>query len=202
MAGPFGTDLYAELEPLAYDDANQDNALLTYLDTIGSMFDEIEGYARDGPLGEPGWSIILDLSRAPEKALPWLGQFVGVRITEGLTLAQKVSQIQARGGFGRGTPLALVLAAQTFLTGGKTVVLRERDTSAYHLTVFTYTSETPDSAKVASALQAAKPAGLVLSYSVVAGGTYGGLLAGYATYDAVRTGFLTYQGVLNNVPGT
>jgi hypothetical protein len=59
--------------------------------------------------GAPGWSQILDISRCPAYALPWLGQFVGVNLTKtpNLTYEQSVQKILSRPGFSRGTVPAL-----------------------------------------------------------------------------------------------
>jgi hypothetical protein len=93
------------------------------------MFDQIEGYARDRPDGTPGWAILLDPDLCPAEALPYLAQFVGVKLPEGLTEAQQRFRIKATDGFNRGKPSAIIAAAQQFLTGNKTVIIRERDPS-------------------------------------------------------------------------
>jgi hypothetical protein len=59
--------------------------------------------------GAPGWSQVLDISRCPWYALPWLGQFIGVDLskTPDLTYEQSVQKILSRPGFSRGTVPAL-----------------------------------------------------------------------------------------------
>lgn len=140
------TRLYRLLDLLGFGSTD----LQTYVGGIGDvMFQEVEDLASDGPLGQPGWSSLLDLNRVPDKALPWLAQFIGVSIPGGLTPADQRIRIQNTDGWKRGTPAAIAGAPLPYLTGTKTVILRERDPAAspndpaYGLTVITRTSETP-----------------------------------------------------------
>lgn len=183
--------------------------LLQYVGAMASMFDQIEQYVRDQPDGTPGWGILLDPDRCPSEALGWLGNFVGVDLKPGLTLADQRARIKGVSGFKRGTPGAIVAAAQQYLTGAKTVILRERDPSvdaansgAYGFTVLTYTSETPDSAAVQAAILEQKPAGVLLLYSSVPGANYLLIRTTYTTYTTLRSAFTTYNGLRNNQPGT
>jgi hypothetical protein len=96
----------------------------------------------------------------------------------------------------------MVAAAQPHLTDSKTVMLFERDTSAYHLSVRTLTDETPDEDKVLRALMSQKPAGIVLDYDTVSGQTYLQLRTDYATYTLVEADYETYLGVREDAPGT
>jgi hypothetical protein len=107
------------------------------------MYEEIIDFAYDTPDGYDGWTLLMDVTRVPSKAIDWLGQFVGVKPVEGLTDTQKIQRIIAREGFSRGTPAGMKAAAAIFLTGTKSVILYERDTSPYHMSVQTYRSETP-----------------------------------------------------------
>lgn len=197
--GSVTEELYEALRPLAYDDANQDDALWTFCCAISGMIQDIEDLSRDdGDM--PGWSKFVNLDDAPTYALDWLGQMVGVRPQGGLTVAQRRSRIFAKEGFNRGSPTAMRSAAQVYLTGTKTVLMYERDTSPYHISVSTYTSETPDVARVLAALQSQKPAGVQLSYSAVPGQTYAQLLANHATYTLVNSFYSNYGEVVNDLP--
>jgi hypothetical protein len=205
----YHAELWDQLTPLAYDDANQNYALFNYLGAIASMSDQVETYSRDGTNGEPGWSIVMDIDRAPSEVLPWLGQFVGVQVNTALSDTDQRNQIRNAGGMQRGKIGAMVAAVQPLLTGTKTVMYRERDASvssilggAYGLTILTLTSETPDSSKALAALTAAKPAGIIRQYSTVAGATYLVIRTNYSTYTTLRSAFLTYAGLRNNIPGT
>jgi hypothetical protein len=193
-----------KMYPVVNDD------MKTYVGAIcNGMFQEIDDYASDGDEGEQGWSILVDLNRIPDKGLDWLAQFKGVSFPPGLTPAQKRQQILLTSGWLRGTTGAMAAAPLPYLTGSKTVILRERDPAAcpsipaYGLTVITRTSETPDSAAVLRALIAQKPAGIILNYVVLAGQDYLILYNGGATtYANVFSTYATYAGVVNAAPGT
>jgi hypothetical protein len=205
---PFQEELYAQIAAWADADPGVWD-LLNYIGAIASMFDQIETYARDQPDGRPGYAILMDPDTAPSEALGWLAQFVGVGLQDGLSDAAQRARIKSTDGFKRGTAGAIVGAAQQYLTGTKTVILRERDPSvdvanggAYGFTVLTYASETPDQAAVLAALTAQKPAGLLMQYNVVTGANYLLIRTTYATYTTLRAGFATYNGLRNNAPGT
>jgi len=206
---PYQQQLYDALYPLAYDDANQGYDLFIYCGALARMCDQIETYARDTDDGKPGWSILLDVDRCPTEALGWLAQFVGVKLNPVLSDADQRARIRSTDGFKRGTIGAMVGAAQQFLTGSKTVYVKERDSSvssvlggAYGLTILTLASETPDSAAVLAALQSQKPAGVILAYNTVTGMTWQLVNTTYASWNAVKTAFVTWNGVRNNAPGT
>ena len=75
----------------------------------------------------PGWSILLDVTRCPTADLPWLAQFVGVRFSSLQTTdAQMRAAITGEQGFQRGTVPVLIAAAATFLTTTSGVVVTER----------------------------------------------------------------------------
>jgi hypothetical protein len=68
--------LYGEFEPMQYEEAITGWALLIYFSSIGEMFQEIEDLAGDIVIDGkvvPGWSVVVDLWRTPNKALGWLG---------------------------------------------------------------------------------------------------------------------------------
>jgi Phage tail protein (Tail_P2_I) len=203
----FAERLYLAMAPLARADADSAWSLLILCNAIGTMYQQVEELVRDSPEG-PGWSALLDVDRCPPEALPWLAQFVGVRLLPDSSEAEQRARIDSTGGFKRGTRDALIGAAQATLTGRKTVIFRERDHDpadtpayAYYLTVITYTSETPDSAATLRALQAQKPGGIVLSYRTASGQDYTQLKTGNATYTAVKTGYADYTAVRTSEPG-
>jgi hypothetical protein len=192
-------ELYEVVEPFQRLDAQVGYHLLKYITSIAGMLQEIENYSRDHGT-TPGWADFVTVAGTPEKALPWLGQFVGVKIPDNLTLAQERALVSDKAGFRRGSPAAMRAAAQLFLTGTKTVNLYERDTSAYHLTVQTYVSETPDSAKVLAALISQKPAGIVMVYITTGGQTYQQLKTGHPLYSQVKSYYTNYNSVRSDVP--
>jgi hypothetical protein len=199
--------IYDDLAPLAYDDANQLYALANFVAAMSEQIQVVEDYARDTTDGLPGWSAILDADRAPAAVLGYLGQFVGVPLKAGLSEAAQRARVKAVGGWNRGTPAAIIAAAQQYLTGVKTVILRERDPAAcalqpaYGLTVITYTAQTPNSAAVLAALLEQKPAGIVLNYQVKPGQDYQSLMTNHPTYSNIYSSYLTYQGIVVDQPG-
>jgi hypothetical protein len=150
-----------------YDD---DGSLDTYLRSLADpLFQEVEDWASDGDDGSPGYSILVDPDRVPTEGIPWLGQFVGVTITSGLSDADQRVQLIGLGNWKRGTVAALEAAVKPLLTGSQTIVVKERDTSPYHFEVYTLASETVDINKARAALLTQKPAGLVMNYFTYSG---------------------------------
>jgi hypothetical protein len=94
-----------------------------------------------------------------------------------------------------------VAAAQLHLTGTKIVFFRERYGGAYRLQVLTYTVQTPNPTLVEKELMAQKPAGIILTYTVLAGQDYQLLYLNNATYQVVYDKYPTYQGVMSDTPG-
>jgi hypothetical protein len=139
----------------------------------------------------------MDVNRCPTEALGWLAQFAGVRLLPGATDAQSRQRIQSTDGFRRGTVAAMTAAAQRTLTGTKTVGITERYTGdPYQLQVTTFAAETPDTVATYNALLAAKPAGLLLTYSTGATGqTYAILNTKVASYTAMTTRYPNYTAV-------
>jgi hypothetical protein len=124
----FAARLYGMLAPLAYDEPAQRWALLILINAIGLMFQQVEDLVRDTEQGV-GWSALVDLDRTPDIALPWLGQFVGVRMLPNSTPAEQRERILNTDGWKRGTPAALHGAALATLTGLRRLDIRERSGS-------------------------------------------------------------------------
>jgi hypothetical protein len=184
-------EAYQGLGPYTIGDEDQDWTLLRFIAGVTTQLEAINALVRDRE--QVGWSSIMDVNYADVAVLPWLGQFVGVTVDTTLSEANQRAQIQQVAGFRRGTVASIKAAAQQFLTGRRTVIVNERDTSAYHFNVQTYTSETPDPATVLAALMAEKPAGLVMTYTVTEGVTYDQLAATGLTYDQLGDAYLTYN---------
>lgn len=141
----------------------------------------LDDIARDDDQGRPGWWSVLDVDACPLFALPWLAQFIGAVCSDGLSAADLRMCIRDASGRRRGTPAAMRTAIGATLTGTRAVVLTERFGGAYRLKVQTYVSETPDQAATLAAILSQKPAGLVLTYEVLAGATWDQALG---TWDA------------------
>lgn len=194
-----GGRLFDAVAPLARTaDAAHGHALAWMSAGIASMLDDVADLSRDGEDGTPGWAGLFDLNRVPARYLPWLAQFVGVRIPPGLSEAAQRQRIRETDGFRRGSPGAIKGAARQHLAGTRTVYLTERHGSAYGLTVATLENETPDPAAVVAAVKAQTPAGIVLAVTVVRGGTYQTLRDTHPDYADVRSTFVTYTDMRND----
>ena len=133
------------------------------------LFQIVEDWASDTDDGKPGYSLLVDPLRVPVQLIPWLAQFVGVKIVSGATEQQQRDQLTGLGNWKRGTVAALQNAVALVLTGSQTVQIKERDTSPYHLQVLTYANETPDQNAVNAAILSQKPAGLQYTYVYFSG---------------------------------
>jgi hypothetical protein len=190
-------DLYAGLGPWAEEDGEAtDWALLYWCGALTSGVQKLYIYTFDDG-DKPGWSILVDLDRVPAEAMGYLAQYVGVQLPTGNTAAQNRDLILNRPGWKRGRPATIVSAVQQTLVGTKRVNLLERDTSAYHATIQTYRSQTPDSAATEAAIAAAKPGALIIDLvlltsatftevsAVTPGGTFADRLAAFPTFGDV-----------------
>jgi hypothetical protein len=167
----FRQQLWNLLDPMFYADAQNANSLHIYLGGLSDpLFQLVEDWASDTDNDEPGYSLLVDATRVPNEGIAWLAQFVGVTLTQGLTYAQQREQLTGLASWKRGTIDAFKNAPLPWLSGTQTVIVKERDTSPYHLLVYTLASETIDQNAVLRALLSQKPAGLVLQYIVYSGG--------------------------------
>lgn len=210
MAAPvlssFAQRIYDSMVNRQLDDPSYQYALANYCAAVGRMFQLLDDYGRDQIVNgrvASGWSQLLDINRAPTEALPWLGQFMGVIVDVGLSDANQRTQIKSVGGYSRGTPAAMIAAAQTTLTGTKQVTFLERTGgSAYSITVITKASETPNPLTTFAALISQKPAGININYQNLVGQTYQDLFAtNAATYQIAFTIYSNYQNLLLNNQG-
>jgi hypothetical protein len=219
--GLYGSGDYGEAVALAAEPYNQfaepvidamdavmtDN-LATYIRALGQQFEEVEDLARDTSNGQVGWSVIVDLDRIDNKGLPYIAQFLGTGVMQGIPDEQQRERIKAETNLARGTVSQIMLAARLHLTGNKTVIFRERDAAAcaaepaYGLTIITYDNETPDPNLTLSDIMAQKPAGIVLRYVVATGQDYEQLWEHYSSYQSVFNNYTSYQGVVEDKPGT
>ena len=196
--------LYDELQPISGPDASYNWPLLAFIDAIGGMFQTGADLVEDGPNGEPGWSIIVDIDRIPDAGLPYLAQFIGSDFYSGITAAQQRQQIRDHISWQRGTPSSIISAIRLFLTGTQTVQLNERDTSAYHFAVTIWAAEAPADTSATSPLVTyvnvfAKPAGLQWTLTVNPGTppalTYSQIYTDAWVYQYIYTNFQTYADI-------
>lgn len=213
--GTLTEEVNSQVQPVTHEEDERDYPQLTYLEAILARAQEIADLARDSDDG-PGWSSIVDPDRAPAKWLPWTAQIVGAVIPppgspefSGLTEEAQRLRVKSGDGQRRGSVGAMRTAARQRLIGPSggpedaTVYFFERHGGdAYDLTIGTLDSETPDPDLVEADLIAQKPAGIVLTYVVVGGGTYADLEATHASYTEVAGDFTDYQEVLTDPTNT
>lgn len=141
--GNFAEGLYSQFPQSIQDiDSKNNYHLLIFCGGIGQAFQQQDTLAHIDGI-HPQWSILLDIDRIPDEGVPWLGQFVGVTVDLSLPISDQRQQIRDHVGWQRGTVDTLKKAVGRFLTGTKTVDVIERDSSPYHFTVNTYSTETP-----------------------------------------------------------
>lgn len=182
-------------------DGRPNTALAGWLDGPTSLLGDIDDLVR----GPDGWVHLLDPTRSPAGWLPWLAQFAGVRLADGLDEAQQRVRIVETSGQRRGTVAAIEGAARQLLSGSRLVRLEERTDpdgmpDAYRLRVTTFAEETDDPDAVEAAVRAETPAGLVLHYRMLPGASYDDLAAVHATYDQLAGAFATYDQMRTWVP--
>jgi hypothetical protein len=187
-------DAYARLEPVAATDEANGWHLLIFLQAIGEMFRKVEELVRATD-GYDARSQILDVDRAPDWWLPNLAQFVGVSLIAGSTPTEQRERIKSTDGFKRGTVAALQASVAATLTGTRYVGVVERaGGDPYALQISTRAPETPNAAATLAAAMAQKPAGLILTQTVIAGITWGEMETRNptSTWLQVEAQFATY----------
>jgi hypothetical protein len=112
--------IYTALDPFTEQDEAYGWPLLTFVHVLTSAAAGVEALAADSD-DAAGWSALLDPDTCPPAGLPFLGQMVGVQVPPGATAVTARALVKAHGGWGRGTPAAIIGAAQLTLTGGKHV---------------------------------------------------------------------------------
>lgn len=197
--GSFAEPIYENMEPVAKAEPGLNWPLATYIGALGQMFQDIEDMAREQN-GYPGYSQLVDVNRVRADRLPWLAQFIGAVLPQRLPGETDEAYVSRMRGFikdpshfKRGSVAMITWVAQQRLTGTRSVYIRERDTSPYHYTVVTRTSETPDPAGTLADLKAAKPAGLILAHNLVAGWDWFGVDGQYASWDALNAAHTSWN---------
>lgn len=190
-------DIYANLGPFADDDVSGElrdflAALVGPLEDVADVLSETDDHLP--------WEMALDVDQAPASALPWLAQWVGVRLDEADSEAVRRDRIRTPDGFARGTRASIAAAARRTLTGTRRVVIRERTPDAYNLYIRTAANETPNPAATEAAIVGQKPAGIVLDYEAVTAMSYIDLDADHADYDAVAIAFSDYDQISETTP--
>jgi hypothetical protein len=164
--GDVATAALEQVAPLGTQDAAHSDVLANLVAALNAPIENVATWVSDTDT-EVGYSILLDVDRAPAIALPWLGQMKGVRVTAGLLEADQRDEIRHAEGLRRGSIAALEAAARMTLTGARTVrVLTRVGGDMYAVTVITRTAETPDPDLTLARLMAAKRIGVILTHVV------------------------------------
>lgn len=141
-------------------------------DAMTAPLDPLDDVVRGDDDGHhPPLALAVHAQHAPLWALPWLANLVGVE-WHGDPDEDLRALILDRPAFRRGTTAAIVEAAKATLTGTQNVLVVERDTSPWRLSIVTLTSETPNPTATLNAMLAQKPFGIVLTHTVTSGLTW------------------------------
>jgi len=208
MITPFSDGVAASLAPWN-DEAGQFEA---FNRALGSMFDQVTLIVQD--VGSPDvaatftacWSTLLDPDACPDQFLPFLALFVGVSIPQGASAAAARAMIYARSGWSRGTPAAIVAAAQQYLSGSQSCVIEERTAvngseDAYHFCLIVLTSQVTNAENLTAAVNLVRPAGVEWTLIQVAAWTIGEMEAAYATIALLEAAFATVGGLESDETG-
>ena len=126
----------------------------------------------------PGYGSLLDLTFCPDGDLPYLSQFVGVSLPTNSDAITQRSLIGMEANLQRGGDPTIILAAQQYLTGTKTVQLIPRlrpdgIKDAYWFLLYVWASEAPaDPTELIANVNAAKPAGTLWALITTTGYTW------------------------------
>jgi hypothetical protein len=193
--GSFADRLYEQLLP--FQRLDQSLQLWVFCDAYGCMFQPVEDLTttRDDDL--VGYANLIDIDTCPEENLGYLGQYVGVNLRGDLTGDDQRDWVRQKRNFKRGTPQATIDAVKETLTGTKFVALNERIGTAWHYTVVTKPSETPDPALTDRAILAHKPGPDTYNHNQTEYPTYGWVRDTYNLYSDLQAAYPTYGDLTN-----
>ena len=204
--GVTGADLYQQTAPMTYAEPDTGYAWAQLLGALAILLDPVAEMVRDDDAGNPGWTAQASPARCPTPWLRVLAQWAGIRASQ----ADAMSEADLREligphapGMWRGTRAAMEAAVRRFMPDDApepVIYFEERaGGDPYLLRVFTYDFIDHDPALVQAALQAAKPAGLILSYELRHGQTYA-MLAQHGDYADVKATYLDYASMFAAEP--
>jgi hypothetical protein len=197
-----GADLYAAVEPLTSQDESLGYPLALYLSANGLMLEEIAGLVRDDAEGNEGWTAFASPARCPDSFLYTLAVWAGVTYPRRMAASDLRAVIGPHApGVWRGTRDAIEAAIRRYVTPGAPIYFEERaDGNAYAIRIFTYSDSTLDEAAIQQELRNSIPAGLVCTYEVRVGQTYGMLRERVTTYQDMKDAYPTYADVKAEAP--
>lgn len=166
-SGVVAESLYERLLPLQEGLSDSTNLpLLRYIETLGSVHDLVR-YVTGDTDDYRGWAPLFDVELTPDEFLPYLAQFVGVRIPKGTPPDTAREMIRDPAGFGRTSRAAVLSAVRATLTGARYVgFVERRDDSFWKWLITTRTAETPDADATYRAILSQKRAGVIVTHVV------------------------------------
>ena len=191
-------ELYAAFDPafVSQDPAHDWPLLRLCIALVTEAVDVIHQIVTDSE-DAPGWQVLFNPEECPAVALPYLAQFVGVRLLPSMTEAEQREAIIEPSGFTRGTPAQIIATTKRTLTGAKTVFLTERYLGfPWRIRIETLTLETPDPARTKrDVIAEAKPIGLLLSFNEKLGWTWGvaKVAPTHTPWSDVKSDFATWK---------
>lgn len=209
--GDTGRDLYAGTEPVAYADRELDWPWARFMAALSWILDPVAEMVRDDDAGNEGWTALGSPSRCPEPWLRVLAQWAGIRRWDAMSPEDLRELIGPRApGMWRGTRAAMIAAARRFMPPDaadnllyfeeRAAITGDEQIDAYQLRVFTYSFVDHDPALVRAALEAAKPAGINLTYEVRTGQAYFMLRRRVENYAEMRQLYPNYDAVRRDQP--
>jgi hypothetical protein len=181
--------------------------LETYLGAIAVMFTEVDFLAFETDTTE-AWQVLFDPDLIPAKGLPYLAQFLGERLPEGISEPLAREWLNDNPNRYRGTPYSIFRAAQRHLTGSRSVSMSERDDGAgpgsnvEYLQIVTFTSETPDPVQTEADIRSVLPADVILEYQSLPGQTWSDVDAAFADWTAADAAYTTWFEMASELGGT
>jgi len=170
MASTLTEGVEASLAPWLTAQADPQGNFKHLTDALAAMGEQVYAIVADqGSPDDPanyvaGWSSLLDPDTCPTAFLPYCSMFNGTGVPPGTDDAEARAIIKAEGGFGRGTPAAIVATARRFLTGTQSCMLIERQSQGgpdpYHFLLIVRPEEVLDAVALTAAVEAVKPAGV------------------------------------------
>lgn len=191
----------ADQEPYLADD---DGSLPAWWSAIAGPLEDLDALAQATDT-DPGFGTLLDADTVPYDYLRWFGQAVGVSIPRGSPEASARASVQTPAGLRRGTLDAIKAAVLPTLVPVNplvpaTVIILERTAGGwdaadnpYHLTVATFTDETPSPSTTQAAALSQKPIGNIMDVVQISHWVMLTILANYASFDAVKAAFPTFN---------
>jgi hypothetical protein len=149
-------------------------------------------------LPESPWQPAFDLETAEGWLLPWLANFYGVEVPSGISAEALRTRLREADARKRGTIGAMVQRAEETLEPGGAVYFRERDGSAYRITMGVFKSGDP--ALAVQRVREVKPGGVVLELEVSGAMVWGIARVAYDSWADVLDRTSTWEEFRDTVP--